>query len=71
MVITMLELQETYLTDAEGNRVGVILGIEEYQRLLDALEELEAVRAFDEAKASDDEAIPFEQAIAEIERSRL
>ena len=70
MVITMLELQETYLTDAEGNRVGVILGIEEYQRLLDALEELEAVRAFDEAKASDDEAIPFEQAIAEIERSR-
>jgi hypothetical protein len=34
------------------------------------VEELEAIRAFDAAKASGDEAIPFEQAIEEIEKSR-
>jgi hypothetical protein len=35
-----------------------------------AEEELAALRAFDEAKAADDEAIPFDQAVAEIERRR-
>lgn len=31
--------------------------------------ELEAIRAYDSAKASVDEAIPFEKAIEEIERA--
>ncbi|HEX8421826.1 MAG TPA: hypothetical protein VF634_00345 [Pyrinomonadaceae bacterium] len=34
------------------------------------LEELEAIRAYDAAKASNDETIPFEEAIAEIEQAR-
>ncbi len=33
-------------------------------------EELEAIRAYDAARAADDEAVPFEQAIREIERDR-
>lgn len=33
-------------------------------------EELDALRAYDEAIASDDEVIPFEEAIADIERNR-
>lgn len=33
-------------------------------------EELEAIRAYDAAKASNDEAIPFEEAITEIEQAR-
>ena len=65
-----MELQEKYLTDAEGNRVGVILSLTEYQRLLDALEDVEAIKAFDAAKSSGEDAIPFEDAIAEIEQSR-
>jgi hypothetical protein len=32
------------------------------------IEELESVQAYDDAKASGDEAIPFEQAIDEIRR---
>jgi hypothetical protein len=32
--------------------------------------QLETIRAYDAAKASGDEAIPFEQAIAEIERTK-
>jgi len=42
----------------------------EYKKLLDEAEELEAIRAYDAAKAAGDEAIPFEQAITEIERDR-
>ena len=57
-----------YVTDENGKRVEVMIHIEEYRRLLDAAEELESLRAYDAAKASQDEAIPFEQAISEIER---
>jgi len=48
----------------------VLLDIEEYQKVLDALEELEAISAYDEAKAQSEEVITFEQAIAEIESRR-
>ncbi len=55
-----------YIVDTNGNRVEVVIDITEYRRLLDALEELESLRAYDAAKASGDEAIPFEQAISFI-----
>ena len=61
---------ERYLVDEKGERVAVLLGIEEYQKLLGELEELEAIRAYDAAKASKDEAVPFDQAVREIEQER-
>ncbi|HEX3554412.1 MAG TPA: hypothetical protein VIA62_14405 [Thermoanaerobaculia bacterium] len=61
---------ERFLVDEDGRRVGVVLDIVEYKKLLEEVEELEAIRAFDAAKASGDEAIPFEQAVEEIEKSR-
>jgi hypothetical protein len=59
-----------FVTDDSGRRIGVLLGIERYSELLEALEELDAIRAYDEAKASGEEAIPFGEAIAEIDRMR-
>ena len=66
----MLVLKERFVVDEQGNRVGVVLDISDYRKLLEELEELESICAFDRAKASGDEAIPLEQAIAEIERDR-
>ena len=62
--------KERYIIDREGTRIGVLLDMEEYQDLLEALEELESIRSYDAAKASGDEAIPFEQALDEIEKDR-
>jgi len=59
-----------FVSDDKGNKIAVILPIEEYKRICEELEELESIRAYDAAKASKDEMIPFEQAIEEIERSR-
>jgi len=56
----LIKLKERYVVDEKGNRVGVLLDLEDYQKLL---EELESIRAYDAAKASGDEAIPFEQAV--------
>lgn len=66
----MLAFKEQYIVDEVGNKTGVILNIEDYKRLLEELEELEAIRAYDKAKVSNDEVISFEQAIAEIEKNR-
>ena len=65
-----IKIKEQYIVDEKGNRVGVLLALEDYQKLLEELEELDSIRAYDAAKASDDEAISFEQAIEEIERAR-
>lgn len=65
-----MEVRERYITDSEGNRLGVVLSLEEYQHLLDELEELNEIRAYDAAKQSNDEAISFEQATTEIESQR-
>jgi PHD/YefM family antitoxin component YafN of YafNO toxin-antitoxin module len=66
----MIAIKERYVVDEKGARLGVLLGVDDYRRLLEELEELEAIRAYDLAKASEDEVIPFEQAVAEIERAR-
>ena len=63
----MASLQERFLVNEKGEPVGVLLGWEEYRRLLEDLEELEAIRAYDAAKASAGEIVPFDQAIEEME----
>jgi hypothetical protein len=65
-----LELNERYVIDADGRQVAVLLDIAAFHRILEDLEELEAMRAYDEAKASGDEAISLEDALEEIERHR-
>lgn len=59
-----------FITDNKGNRIGVILDLKQYEQMLDALEELADIRAYDEANAVREDVIPFEQAIKEIEQTR-
>ena len=66
----MATFNENYLVDGQGQRIAVLIDIEQYQKMLDELEELESIRQYDAAKSAGDEAIPFDQAIEEIEHSR-
>jgi len=66
----MAAIRKRYVVDDKGKRVGVLLDLADYHRLIAEAEEMEAIRAYDAARASGDEAIPFEEAVAEIERSR-
>lgn len=59
-----------FIIDEKGSKKAVVLPMEVYQEILEKLEELEEIKAYDEAKASEDEAISFEVAIKEIENSR-
>lgn len=63
-----------YLVDSAGNATAVVLDLETYNALVEAAEELQDIREYVEAKraldAGEDEVIPFEQALAEIEAER-
>lgn len=62
--------KEKYLVDEKGKPYCVLLNIRAYRKLMAELEELESIRAYDAAKASGEKAIPFEQAVQELEKSR-
>jgi PHD/YefM family antitoxin component YafN of YafNO toxin-antitoxin module len=68
-------MEARYIVDADGKRVSIILPIEEYESMLEELEELEDIRAYDEAKAAlergEDEVIPLDQAMQEIREGKV
>lgn len=66
----MKTFYEKFVIDDKGERVGVILTMEDYQKILEELEELESIQAYDRVKASGEKVIPFEQAVKEIEEGR-
>jgi hypothetical protein len=53
----------------KGEKISITLDVKQYEKLLEDLEELDSIRAYDAAKRSGETPIPFEQAIREIERS--
>jgi hypothetical protein len=61
---------EKYVVDEKGKAVSVLLDIKSYRKLMSEIEELDAIRAYDTAKASRDEVISFDQAVREIEKSK-
>jgi hypothetical protein len=54
-----------FVTDAEGRRTKVILDIEEYEKLLESLEDLEdareSERVMEDIRAGREERIPWEE----------
>jgi len=68
-------MEARYIVDENGKRVSVILPIEEYERMVEKLEDIEDARAADEVRAavarSEDEFIPYEQAREEVARRRV
>jgi hypothetical protein len=63
----MLTIHPEYLVDEDKNPKAVVLPIAEWERILEELEELEDVRAYDAAKSEPQDAVPLDQAVHEIE----
>lgn len=64
----MKRTQTQFIVDEKGKQTGVLLSMKAYQRIMEDLEELEAIRAYDAAKASGEKPIRLEEAIARIEK---
>ena len=70
-------METRYVTDEKGERIGVILDVREYERLMEALEDLADLRAADKTLQAiargEEELLPLDEAVHEMEeeRSRL
>ena len=51
----------------KGGKVNIVLNVKEYEELLDDLDELDSIRAYDAAKKSGEKPVPFDHAMREIE----
>ena len=67
----MLDLQERYVVDANGNRVAVVIDMESWERLVERFEMLEDIAEHDAAIASGETPMPFEQAMREIDEGSV
>ncbi len=64
----MVSLHPEYVVDDKDKRKAVVLPVEEWEKVIEELEELEDIRLYDTAKEQTEESVPFEQAVKEIEQ---
>jgi hypothetical protein len=63
---TLPEHHGQYITDAEGRKTAIILPIEEYDELIEDLDDLAVI-----AERRDEPTIPHETVVAELKRNGL
>ena len=63
-------VRQQFIEDNQGKRIAVLMPIDQYNKMLEQLEDIDDIRAYDAAKAEEDEIIPFDQAVNEIEKGR-
>jgi len=63
----MVKIHLEYLVDEKQQRKAVVLSVHEWELIVEELEELDDIRAYDEAKGGPQETIPFDQAVREIQ----
>jgi hypothetical protein len=63
-------MKTQFITNDKGKRVSVILPIRDYNKMLEALEELEDIKAYDEARKSGEDSVVAEEAFKMIESVR-
>ena len=66
-VIAVNALHPQYVVDENQTPKAVLLPVAEWDQVMEELEELDDIRACDLAKAGSQDAIPFEQAVREIQ----
>ena len=66
----MITLHEDYLVDEQGRRKAVVVPVDQWKQVLEALEELEDIRAYDEAKSEPSQPVSFEEAVKEIREGK-
>jgi hypothetical protein len=64
----MNALHPQFVIDENRTAQAVLLPVEEWDRIVEELEELEDIRAYDQAKAGSQETISLESAVSDIDR---
>ena len=65
----MHSIHPQYITDSAGKKM-VVLPINEFNTIMEELEELDDVKLYDKAKASNEPSVPIDEAFKMIEAKR-
>ncbi len=65
----MLSIHPQYITDSAGQQL-VVLPESEFKTIMEELEELDDIRAYDDAKAANEPSVPIDEAFKAIEAKR-
>jgi len=63
----MVTVHPEYVVDEQQQRKAVLLTVAEWESIVDELENLDDIRAFDTAKSGPQDTVPFERAVREIQ----
>lgn len=66
----MITVKPQYITDNTGKKISVVLPMKDFEALMEELEELEDIKLYDEAKKSNEPALPIDEAFKIIEANR-
>jgi len=64
-----MSIHPQYITDTAGKKL-VVLPLNEFNSILDQLQEVEDIRLYDEAKKDNESSIPLDEAFKMIEAKR-
>jgi hypothetical protein len=59
--------QQHYITDKKGKKISVVVPVKDYNKLIDAWEELEDIKAYDAAISKKSDPIDAQIAFEEVE----
>ena len=62
--LNMLTVNPQYITDNTGKKISVVIPIKTFKSIMEELEDLEDLRLYDEAKKSNEDSIPIDEAFA-------
>ncbi|NTW48362.1 MAG: hypothetical protein HGB19_01245 [Chlorobiales bacterium] len=65
-----MTIKPKYLTDESGKKIAVQLDMKTFNKLIEALDELDCIAAYDEAKKEEPNYLPIDEAFEEIEKLR-
>lgn len=64
-------MKTQFVTDNKGNKVAVIIPIDDYNKIVEGLEELDDIKLYDKAKKEPHVFVDAEEAFKEIEEGRV
>ncbi len=66
-----MNIHAEYIVDENLNKKSVVIPYSEWQEIIEEMEELDDIRAYDKSKQEDDSFIDFDWAVAEIKAGKF
>lgn len=63
-------MKTQFVTNDNGKKIAVILPLKSYEKMMDELDELDAIKAYDKIKAGKAKFVPAEEMFSAIEKKR-